>query len=124
MGRCSGSGANTQVIMIFLPRPIIAVLTVWVCTAFHAAQALPIDGEEKCSPAGTLMRYRDYSRGWVEMGGHCRYEPIRDMAVRNEYTGRPIDGEQRCNPDGDIVRYREYNQRWNRTGSTCEQFNR
>ncbi len=88
--------------------------------AVQSALALPIDGEEKCSPSGTILRYREYRNGWVDLGGYCRQDPMRDMVQRNESTGRPIDGEERCNPNGEIVRYREYNRRWNRTGSMCD----
>lgn len=96
------------------------MLLAWLlaCT-LPQAHALPVDGEEKCSPSGTVLRYRDYSGGWVDMGGHCQPDLMRDLPQHNEYTGRPIDGEVRCAPDGDELRYREYNQRWNRTGGRC-----
>ncbi|WP_322032634.1 hypothetical protein [Paraburkholderia sp. J76] len=88
--------------------------------ACHAAVATPVDGEEKCSPNGHVLRYRDYNQSWNDTYARCSGSGGSGEDGRRGYSSNgPTDGDEKCSPDGHVLRYRDYNHSWNDTYARC-----
>ncbi len=104
------------------------------------------NGDEKCSPSGQVLRYREYPalgiREWSETYRSCdprsssrsnntedEDRPAR-RSSREEAPGggssgggRPEDGDEKCGPDGYILKYSWSDYRktgsWRETARRC-----
>ena len=81
--------------------------------------AEPANGEEKCGPDGSVLRYEASSHTWRETVARCDGGSASSGRAADR-RDPPSNGDQRCGPDGYVLRYDANAHSWSQTVERCQ----
>jgi hypothetical protein len=84
------------------------------------ADAEPGNGEQKCGPDGSVMRFDANAHTWTRTVAPC--DPVHGQSSNNDENRRdqPANGDAKCGPDGYVLRYSASDRTWQPSVARCQ----
>ena len=102
------------------PLFVTIVALIMALSPCQATRAAPADGEQKCGPDGSVMRFDTNTQSWVRTVAPCDPPPSQKTERRDDGREQPANGDAKCGPDGYVLRYSASDHAWQQSVARCQ----
>jgi hypothetical protein len=84
------------------------------------ASSEPGNGEQRCGPDGSVMRFDAETHSWRRTVAPCDPVTVAQPDRGLEPRSPPSEGDAKCGPDGYVLRYSTEERAWVQSVARCQ----